>query len=66
MTSHELTKRERQIFKLIIQGFSYPQIADALQIATNTVRNHVRTIFYKTGVRSRYELLDPHILEEQG
>ena len=34
-----------------------PAIADELHISPNTVRNHVRAIYRKMGVRSQLELL---------
>jgi DNA-binding NarL/FixJ family response regulator len=48
-----LTEREREILRLLASGFTNRQIADALHLATGTVKNHVSTILQKLGVRDR-------------
>lgn len=52
-----LTKREREIAELILQGNSNPDIAKTLYISENTVKRHVNNIYQKTGVKNRYELI---------
>ena len=49
----ELTKRELEILRLIIQGLSNKQIAYTVGIATYTVNNHVKNILGKLGVSDR-------------
>lgn len=49
-----LTARELEVLKLITQGFSNAQIADALAIHVITVKSHVSNILHKLGVRDRY------------
>ncbi len=51
-----LTGRERQILELIAQGLKNREIAHELGICPGTVKVHLRHIFEKTGVRSRYAL----------
>ncbi len=51
-----LTRREREIVRLLGRGFKNKQIAEALAIAPGTVKVHLMHIFAKTGARSRYEL----------
>ncbi|NLI91960.1 MAG: response regulator transcription factor [Peptococcaceae bacterium] len=41
---------------MILQGYSYSQIAEQLFVTPNTVKYHVRNILRKTGVNNRYEL----------
>jgi non-specific serine/threonine protein kinase len=48
-----LTRRERDIMRLLVEGLSNPEIAAALFISPKTVRNHVTNIFTKLGVESR-------------
>ena len=51
--SIELTAREREVLKLIEQGFTNFEIAKLLMIELGTVKNHVHNIFGKLGVGSR-------------
>jgi DNA-binding CsgD family transcriptional regulator len=53
---HALTARERQVADLVISGLQTPQIAERLVISEHTVKDHLKSIFDKTGARSRGEL----------
>ena len=53
-----LTKRETEVFSLLMQGRSVPYIRDKLVVSRDTVATHVKHIYTKTGVHSRQELLD--------
>ena len=48
-----ITRREKEIFKLIVGGFSNREISRSLEISEDTVRNHLHNIFTKTGVKNR-------------
>ncbi|MFC6883743.1 MULTISPECIES: response regulator transcription factor [Actinomadura] len=48
-----LTDREREVLVLIARGRSNVEIAAALAITASTVKNHVTSVFAKTGVRDR-------------
>ncbi len=50
-----LTPRERQVLDLLAQGRSNRQIATALLISENTVKNHVRAILDKLNAESRMD-----------
>jgi PAS domain S-box-containing protein len=52
-----LTKREREVVRLVAHGSTGPEIADELQIAHDTVRTHVRNAMTKLGARSRAHLV---------
>lgn len=52
-----LSERERQIIKLVGEGYSNKEIADWLNIADSTVRHHLTKIFDKLGVSNRQNLL---------
>ncbi len=55
-----LSKREREVFELMAQGRSNPEIARALFISASTTKVHVRHIFEKLGVHSRAEAVAAH------
>jgi len=48
-----LSERELEILRLVAEGKSNRQIAEALFIATGTVKKHLNTIFGKLGAQSR-------------
>ena len=52
-----LTRREREIFALIATGHDNDEIADELDLALQTVRNQVSTIYSKLGVKDRFEII---------
>lgn len=52
-TSSPLTLREIEILRLLVQGFSNPEIGQNLHLAPGTVRNYVSEIFVKLGVSDR-------------
>jgi predicted ATPase/DNA-binding CsgD family transcriptional regulator len=50
-----LTDRELEVLRLIAQGYTNPEIADALVIALGTVKWYASQIFGKMGVSNRTE-----------
>jgi NarL family two-component system response regulator LiaR len=55
--SVDLTDREMQVLKLVVQGQSNQQIADALVITLATVKAHISNILSKLEVSSRAEAI---------
>jgi DNA-binding NarL/FixJ family response regulator len=51
----DLTVREVEVLRLIAEGRSNQEIADALVISIHTVTNHVKSILSKTGAANRTE-----------
>ena len=51
-----LTPREQEVVKLIAEGYSSKQIADALVISEKTVERHRANILEKLGMHDRVEL----------
>ena len=62
-----LTKREKEVFSLLVKNKSTYQISEELFISTKTVRNHVSNVMQKLGVSGRAhavcELLRLHEIE---
>jgi DNA-binding NarL/FixJ family response regulator len=50
-----LTRREAEVFELLGQGLSNPEIADRLYISRKTAEHHVSRILAKLGLRGRAE-----------
>ena len=48
-----LTKREREVFLLLVENKSTKEIAEELEISEKTVRNHVSNVMQKVGVKGR-------------
>ncbi len=48
-----LTKREKEVFNLLIQNMSTSEIASTLFISEKTVRNHISNVMQKLGVKGR-------------
>jgi two-component system, NarL family, response regulator len=49
----ELSQREMDVLKLIVQGQSNKEIADCLGLSESTVKNHVNSILSKLHVKDR-------------
>jgi DNA-binding NarL/FixJ family response regulator len=52
-----LTRRERQIVALLMEGCSNNAIASRLGVSAQTVKNQLSTLYQKAGVGSRLELV---------
>lgn len=57
MSAYGLTDREKTICALVCQGLPTRQIADRLHLTTDTVQDRLKSVFNKTGVHSRGELV---------
>ncbi len=53
MNNSILTKREKQVFELLILNKSTKEIAKELSISEKTVRNHISNTMQKLGVKGR-------------
>jgi len=53
----ELTQREREIVRLIVDGSSNKEVASSLNISERTVKGHLSNVFQKLGVTDRLKLM---------
>ncbi len=53
MNKSILTKREKEVFELLIKNQSTKEIANYLGISEKTVRNHISNAMQKLGVKGR-------------
>jgi len=51
--SQILTKREKEVFNLLVQDKTTKDIAKDLFISEKTVRNHISNVIQKLGVKGR-------------
>ena len=51
-----LSAREQEVAALTCLGYTNRQVATYLNISSETVKTHIRNIFYKFGVNSKHEL----------
>ena len=55
--AYRITAREQEVLQFIARGFTTAETAEQLGISPHTVRDHVKSLFTKVGVRSRTELV---------
>jgi DNA-binding CsgD family transcriptional regulator len=53
-----LTQREREALEYLVQGLSSKEIANRMNISSNTVKAFLRLIMIKTGVSSRSAIVE--------
>jgi DNA-binding NarL/FixJ family response regulator len=47
----KITRRDQQVLKLLVQGCSNKDIAAELKISPRTVKQHLRTLFLRAGIK---------------
>ena len=50
---HALTPRETELLDLLVAGADTKAVAEALFMSQHTVQDHLKSIFAKTGARTR-------------
>lgn len=53
----KLSKREQEVIRLLLMGFTNKEIADKLFICTYTVEDHIKSIMRKLEVKNRLSLV---------
>ncbi len=52
-----LSRREAEVYELLLQGYSNSEIAEKLFIARQTVKNHIYSIYSKIGSHDRAKII---------
>lgn len=55
--NQQLTARETEVVKLLLRGYTYKAISEALFISENTMKYHIKNIYQKLNVKSKMELI---------
>lgn len=64
----KITHRDEEVLKLLVQGCSNKDIASQLNISPRTVKQHLRTLFLRAGIkdgRKRVKLATAMFQKEQ-
>jgi len=64
----KITPRDEQVLHLLVQGCSNKEIACHLNISPRTVKQHLRTLFLRAGIkegRKRVKLATAMFIKEQ-
>lgn len=64
----KITPRDQQVLHLLAQGCSNKEIASYLNISPRTVKQHLRTLFLRAGIREgrkRVKLATAMFIKEQ-
>jgi DNA-binding CsgD family transcriptional regulator len=64
LETYGVTGREREVAVHLAQGRTNPDIAQALVLSPYTVQDHIKSLFEKTGVSSRQELVARIFLDD--
>ncbi len=56
--SHGLSKREREVMELLVQGNTQKRIAQEMVVSINSVQTYAKGLYRKLGIHSRQELID--------
>ncbi|MBU2509683.1 protein kinase [bacterium] len=55
---YNISKREKEIILLMIDGKKRQEISAALNVSNHTIKNHISNIYHKANVRNRIELFN--------
>src|ERR1035441_8486629 len=64
----KITPRDQQVLRLLVTGCSNKEIASHLSISPRTVKQHLRTLFLRAGIkdgRKRVKLATAMFIKEQ-
>ena len=55
-TNYEFSEAELRVLRLLVEGMTYRQMADALGVTVDTVKAHVSSMLSKKGFSSKTKL----------
>jgi signal transduction histidine kinase/DNA-binding NarL/FixJ family response regulator len=56
-TLFNISEKEKEVLQLLLNGLEYKEIGDELKISINTIRSHIKSIYVKCKVDSKYSLM---------
>ncbi len=59
--AENLSTREQTVLDYLVKGYSYKEVAEALQISYSTVHTHIERIYQKLHVRSRAQAVAKYL-----
>jgi DNA-binding NarL/FixJ family response regulator len=62
-SNYQLSMREQEILKWLVEGLSYKMIADECSISYQTVKSHIKNIYHKLHVASMTEAVSKALRE---
>jgi DNA-binding NarL/FixJ family response regulator len=54
----QLTEKEKEVLKFLVDGLSYKMIADKINVSFHTIHTHLRNIYQKLHVNSKGEAIN--------
>jgi ligand-binding sensor domain-containing protein/DNA-binding CsgD family transcriptional regulator len=64
MAKRDVSRREREVIRLLLQGKSSRDIENELFISLHTVRSHIYRIYKKLGIKNRTQLVNMFLLAQ--
>lgn len=55
-TNYDFTEAETRVLHLLVEGMTYKQMADELQVSPDCIKAHIRSMLSKTGFTSKTKL----------
>lgn len=64
MEMHQLSRRQNEVLRLVVEGYTNRRIGLVLGISRQTVKNHLYEIYRLLGVRDRTQAAVMYVVEE--
>jgi DNA-binding NarL/FixJ family response regulator len=52
----KLTKKEKEVAQMVLEGLSHKEIAASLHLSLNTIQYHMKNIYFKLDIKTKTEL----------